>query len=131
MRNLVIRNGTYHFRDYLPHDLIAAGHPRERTESLRTTDRKAALLLRGEKRVAHERWIEEQRLRIGSGKLGSEAAQCEMREIGQLRLAPLDRVQDGAHTDRALGRRHTVPPRWPRSALISIVRCRISKSRLL
>ena len=39
MKNLVVRNGWYHFRGYVPKDLIAIGHPKERTFSLNTAAR--------------------------------------------------------------------------------------------
>ena len=63
MKNLVTRNGWYHFRGYMPKDLIAIGHPKERTFSLSTHDYAVAIQRRDEPRIAHTKWIAEQRAR--------------------------------------------------------------------
>ena len=63
MKNLVARNGWYHFRGYVPKDLIAIGHPKERTFSLNTHDYTVAIQRRDEQRIAHTKWIAEQRAR--------------------------------------------------------------------
>ena len=63
MKNLVDRNGWYHFRGYVPKDLIAAGCSRERVESLNTSNHAMAIERRMECLIRHRRWIAETRAR--------------------------------------------------------------------
>lgn len=58
MKNLVVRNGIYHFRGYVPKELILAGYARERHSSLKTTDYTEAINKRDLARVAHREWVE-------------------------------------------------------------------------
>jgi len=61
MKNLVDRNGHYHFRGYVPKDLIAVGYSGERVQSLNTSDYALAVERRDKQRVRHKQWIAEKR----------------------------------------------------------------------
>ncbi|MCK5923342.1 MAG: hypothetical protein KAG66_20565 [Methylococcales bacterium] len=63
MKNLVDRNGWYHVRGYVPKDLVSAGYPRERVESLNTCDHSMATERRDECQTRHKKWISEKRAR--------------------------------------------------------------------
>lgn len=63
MKNLVIRNGTFHFRGFIPVDLIPVVGKRERHRTLETTNYAEAIHRRDAERIRHREWVAETRRR--------------------------------------------------------------------
>ncbi len=63
MRNLIQRGDTWHFRGYVPKDLISVVRKREAHRSLKTTIYAEAVHRRDAERIRHRDWIEEERRR--------------------------------------------------------------------
>ena len=62
-RNLIQRGDTWHFRGYVPKDLISVVGKREVHRSLMTTSYADAVHRRDAERIRHREWIEEERRR--------------------------------------------------------------------
>lgn len=63
MRNLIQRGDNWHFRGYVPKDLIQVVGKREVHRTLKTTAHSEAVSRRDAERIRHRVWIDETRLR--------------------------------------------------------------------
>ena len=63
MRNLIQRGDTWHFRGFVPKDLIPVVGKREVHKSLKTSSHAEAVHKRDTARIRHREWIEEERRR--------------------------------------------------------------------
>lgn len=63
MKNLVVRSATFHFRGFIPVDLIPVVGKRERHRTLETTIYAEAIHRRDAERIRHREWIAETRRR--------------------------------------------------------------------